>query len=278
MRRNVLKRRCSRQSGLIDISYQLMEKRICRDNFFKEAKKLIARARELSKEKGVSYVIRTGVETILHWPVDAFICWHYKIFHSSRTFELHNVTYKYFYHRYNPTWRNERAVEIPVIWRVVEKYQGQKILEVGNVLSHYLPFDHDVLDKYEKAEGVLNQDVIDFRPAKKYDLIVSISTLEHVGWDENPREPMKILKAFENLKRLIAPNGKLAVTLPIGYNNALDELLKNNRIQFTDMYCLKRMSEDNDWAEVGWNDVCDSKYDPVIQKINGLIIGIMENK
>ena len=29
---------------------------------------------------------------------------------------------------------------------------------------------------------------------------------------------------------------------------------------------------------VGWNDVCDSKYDPVIQKINGLIIGIMENK
>jgi hypothetical protein len=54
---------------------------------------------------------------------------------------------------------------------------------------------------------------------------VSISTLEHVGWDEMTREPMKILKAIENLKNLTNPKGKIVVTLPLGYNPELDRLL-----------------------------------------------------
>lgn len=96
----------------------------------------------------------------------------------------------------------------------MKKYKGRKILEVGNVLSHYFPVNHDIVDKYEKADGVINQDVIDFYPSKRYDLIISISTLEHVGWDENLRDhkilrdPMKVLHAIENLKRLLAPEGK----------------------------------------------------------------------
>jgi hypothetical protein len=38
-----------------------------------------------------------------------------------------------------------------------------------------------VLDKYEQAPGVINEDVVSFSPPQKYDLIVSVSTLEHVG-------------------------------------------------------------------------------------------------
>ena len=44
---------------------------------------------------------------------------------------------------------------------------------------------HDVLDKYEKGNNVINDDVVSFSTEVKYDLIVSVSTLEHVGWDEN---------------------------------------------------------------------------------------------
>ena len=124
-----------------------------------------------------------------------------------QTFTLQKETYSYFFHKYNLAWRNERAVEVSIIWRAVKVHQGQKILEVGNVLSHYFPVNHDICDKHEKAKGVINQDIINFQPASKYDLIVSISTLEHVGWDENPREHMAILKAIENLKELLAPEG-----------------------------------------------------------------------
>src|SRR6266516_2600109 len=79
------------------------------------------------------------------------------------------------------TWHGERAVEIPLVMDMVRKYQGKNILEVGNVLSHHVRFEHDTLDKYEIAEGVTNADIVDFTSEKKYDLIVSISTLEHVG-------------------------------------------------------------------------------------------------
>jgi SAM-dependent methyltransferase len=157
-----------------------------------------------------------------------------------RTFTFQGETYRYFYHKYNTTWRNERAVEIPIVWKIVKKYMDRNILEVGNVLSHYFSVNHDILDKYEKAKGVINQDVVNFSTAKKYDLIVCISTLEHVGWDETPREHMKILHAIENLKKLLAPKGKIVITLPLGYNPELDKLLKNGKIHFTKRFCMRR--------------------------------------
>ena len=51
--------------------------------------------------------------------------------------------------------------------------------------------------------------------------IVSISTLEHVGWDENTKDPDKIFQAIKNLKSYLVPRGKLIVTMPIGYNPCL---------------------------------------------------------
>jgi len=164
----------------------------------------------------------------------------------------------------------------------VKTYKGRNILEVGNVLSHYFPVNHDIVDKHEKANGVINQDVIDFHPSKKYDLIISISTLEHVGWDENLRDhkilhdPMKILHAIENLKRLLAPKGKMIITLPLGYNPELDKLLRNGKIQFTRRFCLKRISEDNKWIEVYWKDVQNARYNNPFHAANGLVIGIIE--
>jgi hypothetical protein len=60
-------------------------------------------------------------------------------------------------------------------------------------------------------------------------LIVSISTLEHVGWDEEDKNPVKVLQAIEILKSLLAPLGKIVVTLPLGYNPIIDDYLKKVR-------------------------------------------------
>ncbi len=86
-----------------------------------------------------------------------------------------------------------------------------------------------IVDKYEKAIGVINEDICNFKPSKKYDLIISISTLEHVGFDEKPRDPCKVLRAIENLKSLLAVGGKLVAILPVGYNPYLDELIKSGK-------------------------------------------------
>jgi SAM-dependent methyltransferase len=174
-------------------------------------------------------------------------------------------------------WAYERVIEIPIINGFVEEHRGKRILEVGNVLSHYLPVEHDVLDKYEKGRDIINQDVVDFKPSLKYDLIVSISTLEHVGWDEFPKNPMKILHALDNLKRCLATGGKMVITFPLGYNSEMDRLLKRGELNFNEQYYLKRITIDNRWVETALEDVINTKYDEPFLFANALVIGIFNS-
>jgi len=194
---------------------------------------------------------------------------------SQRKFKFQNRKYKYFSNKYNDSWQNERAVEIPIIWNIVKTQKGS-ILEVGNVLSHYFPLPHDVLDKYEKAEGVVNEDVVDFQTPKRYDLIVSISTLEHVGWDETPKDDKKILVAIDCLKKLLAPKGKIVVTVPLGYNPYLNGFLKDNKLEFTSRFYLKRISKDNLWEETDLKGLEKAQFNNPFLFANAVVIGIIE--
>jgi hypothetical protein len=60
--------------------------------------------------------------------------------------------YQYFYHWFNTTFKNERTIEIPIVCKFINESKNLEILEIGNVLSHYFEFKHDVVDKYEECE------------------------------------------------------------------------------------------------------------------------------
>lgn len=192
-------------------------------------------------------------------------------------FTFRGKSYRYFWHRYNATWRNERAVEVPIARSFLSGIPSDKVLEIGNVLSHYGPVSHEVVDKYEHAEHVRNEDVCDFRPDRTYGLILSISTLEHVGWDEEHKDEMKVLKAFENLQSLLAPEGKLVVTIPLGYNPSLDRMVDEGKISFTERIFLKRKSRRNEWSEATLDEVRHPHYDRLVYAANELLVGIIEN-
>ena len=120
-----------------------------------------------------------------------------------------------------------------------------EFLEIGNVLSNYFNFPHDIVDKYEIAPGVINEDVVTFSPAKSYDYIVSVSTLEHVGWDEQPREPGKLARSVNHLKTLLKNGGQMLVTMPLGYNPHLDEWVSSQHTGFDEVRYLLRVSANN---------------------------------
>jgi hypothetical protein len=227
--------------------------------------------RDLLRDKGFIFVMRMLISVMLGYPF-------YKIFKSG-TFRFRGKTLHYFYHPYNVTWMSERAVEIPIIWDLVKRHNGKNILEFGNVLSHYFKVDHDILDKYEKAYGIINQDVVDFRPRNQYDLIVSISTLEHVGWEENikhpGREPDKIPWALTALQNCLAPGGYMIFTIPFGQNQYLDSLLSRRNPVFSELFYLKRMSNDNRWQETCWTDIARTSYDHPYISANGLVIAVV---
>ncbi len=171
----------------------------------------------------------------------------YKCFRNNKTFTFNGYKYSYLYHRYNRTVSGERIVEIPIARGILEEYKGKKIMEVGNVLSHYFPTNHTVLDKYEKGGRVINKDVVDYSEREKYDLIISISTMEHVGWDYGEkRDVRKFKKAVNKLKSNLKNGGMLIITLPLYYRKDLDNLILEHKTGFTKHYFLKRK---NLWNE-----------------------------
>jgi len=207
------------------------------------------------------------------------ICyWLVRLSSRASSFTFRGKPYRYFRHRYNATWRNERAVEIPIARGFLAGIPAEKVLEIGDVMSNYGPVAHQVVDKYEKREGVINADVCDFKPGRKYDLILSISTLEHVGWDEEPKDESKVLRAFENLRSLLAPGGRLVVTIPLGYNPPLDRMMEEGRISFSQRGYLKRQPRRNIWREVGAGEVRHPGYDRQAYAAHELLVGIIENR
>jgi len=62
-------------------------------------------------------------------------------------------------------------------------------------------------------------------PQEKYDKIIAISTLEHVGEDSG--DPSLAINAIEHLKILLDDCGEMLITIPVGFNTPLEENLFN---------------------------------------------------
>jgi len=229
---------------------------------------IIKRMRKIMQERGFRFLIRK------------MCVWVWRIFYSrtllrfrpEQFFTYRNERYSYFYHPYNFTWDNERAVEIPIVMRRLKSFKGRKILEVGNVLSHYYHVEWDVLDKFEKEAKIIRQDAVDFFPSSKYDLIISISTLEHIGFDDDIRSPHKIIDVLENLKQnCLKPDGRMIFTMPLGYNAFMDDLLFSNKLGFSEEYYLKKISK-NEWVEVKKEELEDVTYGTTYIEASAIVI------
>ena len=191
--------------------------------------------------------------------------------HGTRgSFGLDGEQYPYLFHRYKATWLTERAVEVPVVQRMVDRQAG-RVLEVGNVLSHYRAQRHLVVDKYEQAPGVVNRDVLDLADLGQFELVVAISTLEHVGWDEEPRRPDAALDAVQALRDRLAPGGRLVLTHPVGYNPHLDEALRSRKLPVERAAALRRAGRRTRWAQLPADAAWRVPYDFLLYSARAVV-------
>ncbi|MEG4542030.1 hypothetical protein QUB64_04630, partial [Microcoleus sp. Aus8_D2] len=150
-----------------------------------------------------------------------------------RTFSLNGKDLYYNRIRYNnPT---ERTVEVPTAFDFLASLDKKdRILEVGNVLAYYenALSEHTgiirrkIVDKFENELGVDNEDLMDLRSAEKFDAVVCISTVEHIGQQEEPsgtygehienRDLEAPLKAIAKIYDLLDVGGKALITVPFG--------------------------------------------------------------
>ena len=200
--------------------------------------------------------------------------WYYRRYLADRTFQLGGKDYPYVYHWHNFTWLNERAVELSVARDWIGRFQRGQVLEVGNVTSHYFPVSHKVVDKYERGPRVINEDIVDYQCERNYDFVFAISTIEHVGWDRDQREPGKIPRALSNMVNLLRPGGTLLVTVPIGFNPYLDKMLADQTVCFSQQAYLRRISADNQWRESSWQEVRTARYNDPYDHANAILVGV----
>ena len=180
--------------------------------------------------------------------------------------------------RYNWTWLNERAVEVPLARRALATRPAEaRVLEVGNVLGHYGVAGHVVVDRYETAPGVVNEDVASFDPgATRFDLIVSVSTLEHVGLDEQRREPGKAAAAVRRLTSMLAPGGLLWMTVPVGYNPDLEQAIRAGALGLTRVTALLRRGRGLDWRQVAPDETLEAGYDWLLYTASAVLVCELE--
>ncbi len=205
---------------------------------------------------------------------EAYLLWFYQQLLQHRVFRFAGTDLHYEYHKYNRTYRNERCIEVAIGRFIISTYFGKRILEVGNVLPHYFTHQGDVLDKFETGKGVINQDIAEFQPSELYDLIISISTLEHVGWDEEVKDSQKVLKVWNRLISWLSPKGKLVVSVPLGYNPTLDQHLRSQAFPWSNITYLRRISPDNQWQEITPAESLGAQYNQPYQGAN--VVAVIE--
>lgn len=170
---------------------------------------------------------------------------------------------------------SERVVEIAYVKNLYTMRKPNLILEVGNVTRNWFSIQNlVVVDKYEQdSQGsIINEDIEDFESLITFDMIISISTVEHIGYDEEIKDSQKPQRVIEKMIKLLNENGLLIITVPLNYNPAVDNLIKNKIIKFTEMVFLKRLNISNDWKQVGLDEAFNSIYDSPYQYANSIAI------
>lgn len=157
------------------------------------------------------------------------------------TFTYRGAALDYFDHPHNTTALNERAIEVSIARHFIDSPDG---LEVGRVLGHYGPAPWRVVDRYE--DGAENLDLFDIEGA--YPWVLAISTVEHVGnWPGEPADPERAVHAVDHLLNLVAPGGRMLLTVPFGQNAPLDEAILTDALGATHSTTMC-------WSPDGWTE------------------------
>jgi hypothetical protein len=216
--------------------------------------KLIPRLWGMIRHRGFKWLIIGGFVYVVNIMSQYFL---------NKRFEVGEVQIKYVYNTADAA-NTERCVEIPFAKYFLTTHikDDTKILEIGNVLGYYgVSIKRKIIDKYERnGEGIINSDIVDYDTAEKFDIIISISTIEHIGYDEPVKEQGKSRKALLKIMDLINNGGWALISVPLGYNPEIDDIVYNDLMKFSECYFLKRTSILNRWTTTTRDDALKCKY------------------
>lgn len=172
-------------------------------------------------------------------------------------------------------WRTERGIELAIAKRALQQHRPDDVIEIGNVLPLAGHDDHLVVDKYEQGPNVVNEDIVEFTPDRKYPLVISVSTLEHVGWDEVPVDPGKASRALTNMASIVAEGGGMLVTIPVAFHPEFEDFFVSDESPFDAIDLLVKTSRTAEWEQRPVEERHAIRYGQPYCCGNGVLVGIV---
>lgn len=140
---------------------------------------------------------------------------------SDEIFSFQGRNYHYFDHPHNQTRINERTVEIPIGLDFIDLVGASDLVEVGCVTPYYQKCDHEVIDLTDDHPLSRKIDATEFSFIGKN--VLSISTVEHVGFGDYGNQKKENNAAIFLCERIMRESKRYFVTWPLGFNKILDE-------------------------------------------------------
>jgi len=103
----------------------------------------------------------------------------------------------------------------------------------------------------------------------RFSLVVSISTLEHVGWDEEPKDPDKAAAALAAVDRL---GDELLVTIPVDYHRGFEQVFIDG--PFDSVVLAVKTSRRGVWERRPLSELSDVRYGHPYALGNGILVGV----
>lgn len=191
---------------------------------------------------------------------------------------------------------DDRVVEYPWLISRLEQNSG-KLLDAGSALNFHWLLQHPKLSQKDVTIVTLEPETVSFwknrvsyvfddlrnLPFKDdwFDLVISISTIEHIGMDNSiysanrafvETKNLDFLKAVSELRRVTRPGGKVYITVPYGrytnfgwYQQFNGEMIA----QMIDTFAPVKLAESYYCYESGGWSIGDKQY---CQKFEGFNI------
>ena len=210
------------------------------------------------------------------------------------SFSYQGQALDYAFALYNNFGLNERSIEIPIVRYWLDKGDYTEALEIGNVSNYYYRYFQDtlrckvVVDKNERACGVINKDIADYDPGRKFDFIFSISTFEHMDADRGrnaaykPGQSRLKTQAADNIKHvgdaILAPGGRFVVTFPAAYEPQLDESVHAGDFEkcgFSQVHVAAyKKRAPMRWEEISLDEARSAEYNAPLPAVNVLYVAV----
>jgi hypothetical protein len=184
----------------------------------------------------------------------------------------HRLPLEYDYRRW--AWRSERCLELALGKQALAVHDPGDVLELGNVMPLAGAGGHTVVDKYEQGLGVINEDIVDYTPCRRFRLLLSLSTLEHVGWDEQPCDCEKAERALARLDDLVEPDGAMLVTIPVGYHRRLEQAFTSPDAPFESVTMFAKTSRRATWEIRRLSELSRFHYATPYALGNAILVGV----